>query len=223
MNQDNNKYSYYTNFTTQMFLGAKEILKSMPAFYNQIYFSTKYATALWSGDKEEVFQNITILTEAQNVERLRNIIKNNFLYIWQWDSIRFTNGEDYGFSFIAGNIKYILLCFTETNEGYAIRSYDVDTGNCYDTNVNVDKRYFLSTNMKENGEFVRICDFNLDYITENNTKVTRAAKKAQPELVSIQNSRGYAITNMYLFMILSVICILVVYIAYAWIKFVHLG
>lgn len=104
--EKNNKYSYYATFPTHVFLGAREILKSMPAFYNGIYFSTKYANALWNGESEDVFSNITILTEQENVEKLRNIIKSNFLYLSEWDSVRFTNGDDYGFSFIVGNIIY---------------------------------------------------------------------------------------------------------------------
>ncbi len=214
MNQENKNKSYYLNFTTQMFLGAKELLKSMPTFYNRIYFSTKFASALWSGDKEEIFPNVTILTEEANIASLRQIIKNNFLYIGEWDSLRFTDGQDFGFSFIAGNIKYILLPFSETAEGYTIKSYDVDTGDCYTTNMVVDKKFFLDVSMKENGEFVRTCDFNLEYINSENTKKEKAAKKAQPQLVSIDTNRGYALTNMYLILLIVLISIFFVYVAY---------
>ena len=43
MNQPPKKYSYYISFDTQIFLSAKELLKSMPTFYNRVYFSIKYA------------------------------------------------------------------------------------------------------------------------------------------------------------------------------------
>lgn len=214
MNQDNKNKSYYLNFTTEMFLGAKELLKSMPTFYNRIYFSSKYASALWSGDKEETFANVTILTEEANISSLRQIIKNNFLYIGDWDSLRFTDGKDFGFSFIAGNIKYILMPFSETAEGYTIKSYDVDTGDCYTTDMVVDKKYFLDVSMKENGEFVRTCDFNLEYITASNSKKERAAKKAQPQLVSYDANRGYALTNMYLILLILLLSIFFVYVAF---------
>ncbi|HBA38054.1 MAG TPA: hypothetical protein DCY94_04975 [Firmicutes bacterium] len=210
--QANNK-AYYVNFDTQMLLGAKELLKSMPTFYNKIYFSTKYASALWSGDKNENFTNVTILTENENIETLRQIIKNNFLYIGDWDSRKFTDKADYGFSFIGGNIKYILMPFIETQTGYVIRSYDVDKGDCYETTVDVDKKYFLDVSMKENGEIVRICDFNLEYINEGNTKIERAPKKAGPELV-MYDSRGHIAINTIVIMLITVLGFTAVYATY---------
>lgn len=218
MAHQDNKYAYYATFPTQVLLAAKELLKSMPAFYNNIYFSTKYANALWNGESEDIFANITILTEAEKVDRLRTIIKSNFLYISDWDSLKNTNGEDYGFSFIAGHVKYILLTFRETRDGYVVRSYDADSGDCYETTlVNVDKRYFLDVSMRENGELVRICDFNLEYINNENSKKFRASKKDGPEML-IYKKEGYALTNMYLLLILALVCILVVWIAYTFIK-----
>lgn len=213
MNQGNKKYAYYVNFSTEMLVGAKELLKSMPAFYNRVYFSTKYASAIWSGDKEEYYSNVTLLTEEANIETLRQIIKNNFLYIGEWDSVRFTDKADYGFSFIGGNIKYILMPFKETSEGYMIRSYDVDTGDCYETNVSVDKKYFLDVSMKDNGEFVRICDFNLEYMNDSNTKKERAPKKSGPELV-MYNSKGSVMTNMILIILISLVSVATVYASY---------
>lgn len=212
MNHGNNKYSYFVNFNTEMFLGAKELLKSMPTFYNRVYFSTKYANALWSGDKEEYFSNVTLLTEEENIAQLRQIIKNNFLYIGDWDSLKFTDRKDFGFSFIAGNIKYILMPFKETETGYNIKSYDADTGDCYDTNISVDKKFFLDVTMKDNGEFIRTCDFNLEYITDANTKKERAPKKA-PEMITY-SSRGYALTNIYLLAVIALISVAIVWIAY---------
>lgn len=219
---NNDKYAYYATFPTNILLAAKELLKSMPAFYNNIYFSTKYANALWNGESDDIFANVTILTEVDKIDKLRNIIKSNFLYINDWDSLRNTNGEDYGFSFIAGHVKYILLTFRETPEGYVVRSYDADRGDCYETTISVDKKYFLDVSMKENGEFVRICDFNLEYINNNNSKKFRAQKKAEPEMI-IYKKEGYAITNMYLLFLLAVICLLVVWVAYCYIKFRVLG
>lgn len=210
--QANNK-AYYVNFDTQMLLGAKELLKSMPTFYNRIYFSTKYANALWSGNENETFTNVTILTENANIEQLRQIIKNNFLYIGDWDSKKFTDKCDYGFSFIGGNVKYILMPFIETQDGYIVRSYDVDTGDCYETTLSVDKKYFLDVSMKENGEFVRICDFNLEYINENNTKIERAPKKAGPELV-MYDSKGTTITNLIVYMLIALLSVTTVYATY---------
>jgi len=212
-NKDTNKNAYYTYFDTQMFLGAKELLKSMPTFYNRIYFSSKYANALWTGDKEETFTNVTILTEKANIAQLRQIIKNNFLYIGDWDSIKFTDKEDYGFSFIAGNIKYILMPFEETPEGYIIRCYDVDTGDCYETTHNTDKRFFLDTSVKDNGEFVRTCDFNLEYMTDTNTKKERAPKKDGPELI-VYDKKGTVALNMIVIMLLGVVGVSLVYLAY---------
>ncbi len=222
MAQVNNKYAYYATFPADVLLAAKEILKSMPAFYNNIYFSTKYANALWNGESDDVFANVTILTEEEKIGKLRSIIKSNFLYLSDWDSLKNTNGEEYGFSFIAGHVKYILLTFREIPEGYVIRSYDVDHGDCYETTISVDKKYFLDVSMRENGDIVRICDFNLEYINNNNSKKFRAQKKAEPEMI-IYKREGYATTNMYLIMILALTCLLVVWVAYCFIKFMVLG
>lgn len=217
MNQKNNKYAYYVNFNTQMFLGAKELLKSMPTFYNRVYFSIKYASALYSGDKEEIFVNVTLLTEEENIAMLRNIIKNNFLYINDWDSIKYSEKGDYGFSFIAGNIKYIVMPFNETAEGYTIKSYDVDTGDCFTTNVNVDKKYFLDVSVKDNGEIIRTADFNLEYMNDTNTTKERAAKKTQPEMV-MYNSNGFANANMYILFFVSLLSVATVFLSWLLIK-----
>ena len=195
----------------------------MPAFYNGIYFSTKYANALWNGESEDVFSNITILTEQENVEKLRNIIKSNFLYLSEWDSVRFTNGDDYGFSFIVGNIKFILMGFKETADGYIVRSYDVDQGDCYETHLVVDKKYFLDVSIRENGDIVRVCDFNLEYINNGNSKKFRAEKKAGPEMLVYKNNSGYALANMYLYMIVLALCIIVVLFAYTYMKIKFYG
>jgi hypothetical protein len=218
LNNGNNKNAYYVNFNTAIFLGAKELLKSMPTFFNRVYFSSKYANALWSGDKEEYFSNITLLTEEANIEMLRNIIKNNFLYIKKWDSVVFTDKGDYGFSFVAGNVKFILLTFRETPEGYVIKSYDANTGDCYETNVSVDKKYFLDVSMKENGEIVRTCDFNLEYINDSNTKVERAPKKMGPTMVTFSPNSGHALTNLYIVLSVMLLCVVAVMFAYYLIK-----
>lgn len=213
MSNNNNK-AFYVNFDTQMFLAGKELLKSMPTFYNSVYFSSKYANALWAGDKEEHFSNVTLLTEKENIGRVRQIIKNNFLYIGDWDSIRFTDKDDYGFSFIGGNIKYIVMPFTETETGYNIKSYDVDTGDCFDTNMNADKKFFKDISVKDNGEFVRTCDFNLEYMNDSNTTKERAPKKDGPELV-VYNGSGYAMTNMVAIILLSLVGVALVAISYS--------
>lgn len=216
MSQGEKKYTYYLTFSTQLFLGAKELLKSMPTFYNKIYFSSKYARALWSGDIEETFTNVTILTEQANMATLRQIIKTNFLYISEWDSTRYTEGEEFGFSFIAGNIKYVLMPFVEVDDGYVIRSYDVDTGNCYETTLVNDKKRFLSSSMKENGDIVRICDFNLEYMTDANTKVQLAQKKAQvANMATFTAGRdGYALANTIAILSIALASVATVLISY---------
>ncbi len=215
LNQGARKYSYYSTFTTEMFLGAKELLKSMPTFYNRVYFSSKYSEALWDGEKEEMFANVTLLTEEENIASLRQIIKNNFLYIGDWDSIKYTNGIDYGFSFIAGNIKYILLPFSEIDGGFMIRSYDVDAGDCYETRIASERQRFISSTMKENGELIRIADFNLEYMTANNTVTQKAEKKAGPQLVTYtKGSGGYALVNLIAIMLLGLVSVATVYASY---------
>ncbi len=202
----NKNKAYYKTFNTEIFLGAKELLKSMPAFFNKIYFSTKYANSLWDGEKEEIFENVTVLTEEANINQLRQIIKSNFLYIGDWDSLKYTDNKEYGFTFIGGNVRFIVLPFREVEDGYIVKSYDAETGDCYETHYRCDKQYFLDSSLKDNGEFVRIADFNLEYMTNENTKKERAIKKAQPQLVTYDNS-GYALSNMYLILIITALSV----------------
>lgn len=210
-----NKYSYYTNFTSSIFLGAKELLKSMPAFYNKVYFSIKFAKTLWGSDTEESFSNVTLLADAKDIDTLRQIIKNNFLYINDWDSVKYTTKGDYGFSFIAGNIKYIILPFTEFEEGYIIRSYDVGTGDCYDTTFTCDKELFLDSTMNSSGEFIRVADFTLEYMTNANTKVEKAPKKAQElSMATYTPQGGYAFVNLIAVLLLSILGAATVYLSY---------
>lgn len=212
------KNAYYINFSTVQFLGGKELLKSMPTFFNRVYFTHKYGNALWDGEKEEVFSNIAMICRAEDIDMLRNIIKNNFLYLGDWDSIRFTEKGDYGFSFIAGNLKYILMPFREIDNGYNIRYYDVDTGECFDADLEKNKSFFLDSSINNNGDFVRTCDFDIEEIDETNSKKFIAEKKIQPEMAVYTSNRGYAITNMYVGIIVFALCLFAVVTAYIFIK-----
>lgn len=208
-----NKNAYYLNFDTTQFLGAKELLKSMPTFYNRVFFCSKYGNALWTGEIEEHFSNITMLCKEEDVELLRQIIKNNFLYIANWDSVKFVEKFDYGFSFIGGNIKFVVVPFKEQEEGYRIRSYDVDTGMCFETIINKNKEFFLDTSINSQGEIIRICDFNVEEIDDSNTTKKMAEKKLQPEM-AVYNNSGYAAKNIILGIIILVLCIGTVFLAY---------
>lgn len=209
-----NKNAYYLNFDTTQFLGAKELLKSMPFFYNKVYFCMKYGNALWSGEKEEHFSNIAMICKEEDIAQLRQIIKNNFLHIAGWDSIKFTEQFDYGFSFIGGNIKFILMPFKELDNGYRIRSYDVDTGMCYETTLEKNKEFFLDTSINSQGEIVRTCDFNMEEISDSNSVKKIAEKKIQPEM-AVYNNGGYTRKNIILGLIIFILALLIVFIAYS--------
>ena len=212
------KNAYYLNFNTEQFLGGKELLKSMPTFFNRVYFCSKYGNALWDGDKEEYFSNIAMICRAEDLEFLRNIIKNNFLYMADWDSYKYSEKGDYGFSFIAGNIKYILMPFREVDNGYTVRYYDVDNGMCYDVNLEKSKEFFLDSSINVNGDFVRTCDFNIEEINENNSVKHMAEKKLQPEMAVYVSNRGYALANLYLGIVIFALALFVVCIAYMFMR-----
>lgn len=208
-----NKNTYYLDFTTTQFLAGKEILKSMPVFYNRIYFCKKYANALWSGDKEEHFSNIAVIANEIDLPNLRQIIKNNFLHISNWDSLKYTE-KDFGFSFIAGNLKFIVMPFKEIDTGYEIKSYDTDSGTCTTTNLEVNKEFFLDTSINENGEIVRSCDFNLEDISEQNSKKFIAEKKVQSQVAVYDSSSGYALAKIEYFVAFLLISTIIIWIAY---------
>lgn len=208
------KNTYYLDFTTTQFLAGKELLKSMPVFYNRVYFCKKYANALWSGEKEEHFSNIALIANEVDINSLRQIVKNNFLHIANWDSLKYTEKDDYGFSFIAGNIKFIIMPFKETETGYEIKSYETDSGACITTKLEVNKQFFLDSSVNENGEFVRTCDFNLEDINEQNSTKFIAERKVQPQMAVYDSSSGYALARIEYFVAFILISCIVIWIAY---------
>lgn len=203
------KYTYYLDFTTEEFLAAKEILKKMPVVYNNIYFCKKYANALWSGEKEEHFKDIVMICKEELIANIRQIIKSNFLYIQGWDSLKFGWNEDYGFSFIAGNIKFTVLPFIETEDGYIIKSYDTESTYCSTTTLKTKKQFFLDASINENGEFVRTCEFNMEDINGENTQKKLPPEKETPNVAVYEDNKGHAIASMsYVISIITVLVIL---------------
>lgn len=208
------KNEYYLNFNAEQLLASKEVLKSMPIFYNKVYFSKKYVACLWSGATNDAFSDITLMCKSSDITQIRQIIKNNFLYLPDWDSKNFIETGDYGFSFILGNIKYNVVPFEETNDGYHIMSYDVLDGKCNDTNIKSDKKFFLDSSINENGEIVRSCEFNLEDRKEDNTKSFIAPKKVQVQMGVYGDNRGYAMANTYYIVLLGIMCALTIWMTY---------
>ena len=217
-----NKNAYYLNFTIEKLLGGKELLKSMPMFFNRIYFCRKYANALWTGESNEHFTNIAFIANEEDVNSLRNIIKNNFLYISEWDSINNTTQGDYGFSFIAGNIKYVLMTYDERENGYIIKSYDVDSGRCSSTTLEVNKDFFLDTSLNANGEFVRTCDFDMEDINSENSESFIAEKKDESKM-AIYDNTGHSISTFRYQLAFIIIILVITWVIYAFLKIVHLA
>lgn len=202
------KYTYYLDFTTSELLAAKEILKKMPVVFNNVYFCKKYANALWSGEKEEHFKDIVLICKKEVISNIRQIIRSNFLYIQGWDSLKYNWNEDYGFSFIAGNIKFTIMPFIETESGYIIKSYDTESTYCSTTTLNVNKQFFLDSSMNENGEFVRTCEFNIEDINKDNTEKKLPPKKEAPKVAIYEDNKGHVLANANY--VISIIVILVV-------------
>lgn len=214
MNDKVNKYAYYLNFPVEKFLAGKELLKSMPVFFNRVYFCKKYANLLWNGDSDDIFSDITIYAKKEDIKQLRQIIKNNFLYLQDWDSIKFTDKDDYGFVFIAGNIKYNVFPFEEIDDGYIMYSYEPEEGKCTKTTLlNADKKFFLDASINDRGEFVRTVAFNLEDINEKNSESFIAEKKTLPQmaLYDKRGSVGTSALNIIGFMILALVIVWVVY------------
>jgi len=211
----NNKNTYYLNFSLNQLLAGKELLKSMPMFFNRVYFCKKYANALWNGADDKTYNDVSLLCNQTDIMSLRQIIKNNFLYLSNWDSLKFQEHGDYGFSFIGGNLKFVVIPFKEVEDGYEIKSYDVDSGTCYDTKLVTDKRFFLDTSLSEQGEFVKTCQFDPEDMNDENT-IKKIAEKKQIQVAQYNANRGYALANaqyILVFMILSVVIVWLVYIS----------
>jgi len=182
----------------------------MPIFYNKVYFSSNHANALWANDREESFKNITLLCKNEDITTLRQIIKNNFLYINDFDSLKYTE-TDYGFSFIGANLLFIVAPFEELEDGYLIRSFDYIASACSETRVKADKELFLVSTVNDVGEIVKICDFKLEDINETNTKKTLIKKDQEPEMI-VYDKKGYAITNAISLISIALVCFLLVFV-----------
>lgn len=212
-----NKNAYYLDFTVEKFLAGKELLKSMPMFFNRVYFCKKYANALWYGESKKHFSDIALVADAEIMDSLREIIKNNFLYIKDWDSINSTEDEDYGFSFIAGNIKYIVMPYDEIENGYIIKSYDVNSSECKTTTLETNKKFFLDSSINSNGEFVRTCLFDIEDANDTNSKSFIAEQKKEPTMAIYEN-KGYVIANTRYFLAFMIIVLAIVWVLYAIMK-----
>ena len=216
-----NKNAYYLDFTAEKLLAGKELLKSMPMFFNRVYFCKKYTNALWNGESDAHFSNIALLASEDDMNRLRGIIKNNFLYLSNWDSINNTTKGDFGFSFIAGNIKYIIMTYDEIEDGYIIKSYNVDNGACTTTNLKVDKSFFLDSSINANGEFVRTCAFNIEDIDESNSTSFIAEKKIEPEM-AIYDNKGYALSTAHYLLAFMILVLVLTWVVYVFMKISNL-
>ena len=204
------KNAYYTSFDNEKFIGAKELLKRMPIFYNKVYFASNHANTLWSNDREETFSNITLLCKKEDITSLRQIIKNNFLYINDFDSLKY--GEtDFGFSFIGANILFIVAPFEEIEQGYIIRSFDYINDMCSETTLNTNKETFLVSSINELGEIIKICDFKLADMTETNTKKIPIKRKQEPEMI-VYDKKGYAMTNAISLISITLVCLALVFV-----------
>ena len=206
------KNTYYIKFNGEQLLGAKEILKSMPIFFNRVYFSSKYAGVLYGKDLNGTFENVTLLAYKSDAQSLRQIIKNNFLYIYEWDSVNFLEKRDFGFSFLAGNIKFIVMFFEQTDEGYTVYSFDSMTGNCFTTKMKTKTEDFLKSSINPTGEIIRTCDFNIEYMNDNNTEYFLAPKKEQTMAV-FESSSGF--TKNHIIIIILVIALSIIAIDFA--------
>ena len=174
--------------------------------YNRVYFSSKYINVLYDNTSEEFFENVSLLAQKEDLNSLRQIIKTNFLYINEWDSINYVEeGDDYGFSFIAGKIKFIVMPFQELDEGYKILSYDATAGTCFETSLKTDKKVFFNTIVNDSGEIIKTCDFNIEYMNESNTKHFVAPKKAN--IAVVESSSGFVKHNILIIIIIVFLCV----------------
>ena len=216
-----NKNSYYSDFTIEKFLAGKELLKSMPMFFNRVYFCKKFANALWNGASSKHFSNIAMIASEDDISSLRTIIKNNFLYMSDWDSLNMTNKGDFGFSFIAGNIKYIVMTYDEIEDGFVIKSYDVDSKTFKTTTLETDKNFFLDSSINDSGEFVRTCAFDMEDMTEENTEVFTEGKKEESS-ATIYDNKGYALNTVQYLLVFMIVVLVIVWLLMAFIKISNL-
>ena len=145
------------NLNSDAIINAKEFLKSIPKLYDKVYFSYEYLN-VFKNSEDADHENIILFTKKDNIKEIRKILKENGLYNEKLDSISKVTEEDYGLSFIIGNIKFIVVLIIKNSNIYSFQLFDTVKSIGYKYVSDKSLGYMLKK-VKLDNEIIKICNY----------------------------------------------------------------
>ena len=145
------------NLNSDAIINAKEFLKSIPKLYDKVYFSYEYLS-VFKNSEDADHENIILFTKKDNIKEIRKILKENGLYNEKLDSISKVTEEDYGLSFIIGNIKFIIVLIIKNSNIYSFQLFDTVKSIGYKYVSDKSLGYMLKK-VKLDNEIIKICNY----------------------------------------------------------------
>ena len=145
------------NLNSDAIINAKEFLKSIPKLYDKVYFSYEYLN-VFKNSEDADHENIILFTKKDNIKEIRKILKENGLYNEKLDSISKVTEEDYGLSFIIGNIKFIVVLIIKNSNIYSFQLFDAVKSIGYKYISDKSLGYMLKK-VKLDNEIIKICNY----------------------------------------------------------------
>ena len=145
------------NLNSDAIINAKEFLKSIPKLYDKVYFSYEYLS-VFKNSEDADHENIILFTKKDNIKEIRKILKENGLYNEKLDSISKVTEEDYGLSFIIGNIKFIVVLIIKNSNIYSFQLFDAVKSIGYKYISDKSLGYMLKK-VKLDNEIIKICNY----------------------------------------------------------------
>ena len=150
--------------SSEELVGAKEVLKSMPDFYKKVYFPSLYIDEITSSDSK-IHDSILVLAKRRDLNFLRGYLQRVFLYRKELDSLEYKE-EDFGFSFIINNIKFVVGAIVNNEDKLTIKLFDTKEkeGILYDYKNPVS---LLDSITNELDEKIKICNIDMEDFDKN--------------------------------------------------------
>ena len=185
--------------SSEELVGAKEILKSMPDFYKKVYFPSLYIEEISKHDYK-LHESILVLAKRRDLNYLRGYLQKMFIYREDLDSLNYKE-EDYGFSFIINNIKFVVGAIVNKEEKIIIKMFDTNEkeGIIYDYSNPTD---LLDSFTSEVEERIKICNLDMEDFNKNSYR----DKPVVQEMV-VENTAGKISTAVLIGLIIVAVVI----------------
>lgn len=185
--------------SSEELVGAKEVLKSMPDFYKKVYFPSLYIDEI-SNQDHKMHDSILVLAKRRDLNYLRGYLQRMFIYKKELDSLEYKE-EDYGFSFIINNIKYVVGSIVNKEEKIIIKLFDTNDkeGIIYDYSNPTDLFDSFTSEVEER---IKICNLDMEDFNKNSYR----DKPVVQEIV-VENTAGKISTAVLIGLIIVAVVI----------------